>query len=67
MKARKAKDLNELSDKELVNLLDESKETLARQRIQNSLKQLTDTAGLNVLRKDIARIQTIINERRQVK
>ncbi|OGU60549.1 MAG: 50S ribosomal protein L29 [Ignavibacteria bacterium GWF2_33_9] len=67
MKARKAKDLKELSDKELMNLLDESKETLARQRIQNSLKQLTDTAGLNVLRKDIARIQTIINERIQVK
>jgi large subunit ribosomal protein L29 len=67
MKARKAKDLRELSDKELTNLLDESRETLARQRIQHSLKQLTDTAGLNVLRKDIARIRTIINERKEVK
>lgn len=67
MKARKAKDLRELSDKELQNLLDESRETLARQRIQHSLKQLTDTAGLNVLRKDIARIHTIIHERKQAK
>jgi len=30
MKARKAKDLKELSEKELMNLLDEAKETLAR-------------------------------------
>lgn len=67
MKSRKAKDLRELSDKELSNLLDESRETLARQRIQHSLKQLTNTAGLNVLRKDIARIYTIIQERKQAK
>ncbi len=65
MKARKAKDLRELSDMELMNLLDESKETLARQRIQHSLKQLTDTAGLTTLRKDIARIETLIKERKQ--
>lgn len=65
MKPRKAKDLRELSDMELMNLLDESKETLARQRIQHSLKQLTNTAGLTTLRKDIARIETIINERKQ--
>ncbi len=67
MKARKAKDLRELTDKELDNLLDESRETLTRQRIQHSLKQLTDTAGLKVLKKDIARIRTIINERKQAK
>ena len=67
MKARKAKDLRELTDKELENLLEGSRESLARQRIQHSLKQLTDTAGLNVLRKDIARIRTIIHERKQAK
>lgn len=67
MEARKAKDLRELTDKELENLLEESRESLARQRIQHSLKQLTDTAGLNVLRKDIARIRTIIHERKQAK
>jgi large subunit ribosomal protein L29 len=67
MKARKAKDLRELTDKELDNLLDESRETLTRQRIQHSLKQLIDTAGLKVLKKDIARIRTIINERKQAK
>lgn len=66
MKPRKAKDLRELSDMELKNLLEESKETLARQRIQHSLKQLTDTAGLATLKKDIARIKTIINERKRV-
>ncbi len=64
MKPRKAKDLRELSDMELKNLLDESKETLARQRIQHSLKQLTDTAGLTTLRKDIARIETLIKRKK---
>ncbi len=63
MKQRKAKDLRELSDMELKNLLEESRETLARQVIQHSLKQLTDTAGLKNLRRDIARIETLIKER----
>jgi large subunit ribosomal protein L29 len=63
MKQRKAKDLRELSKMELNNLLGESRETLARQIIQHSLKQLTDTSGLKNLRKDIARIETLIKER----
>jgi large subunit ribosomal protein L29 len=63
MKPRKAKDLRELTDEELKHLLDESKETLAKQTFQHSLKQLQDTAYLSILRQDIARIKTILNER----
>ncbi|MEJ5244105.1 MAG: 50S ribosomal protein L29 [Bacteroidota bacterium] len=67
MKPRKAKDLRELTDSELVRLLQESQETLVKQRFQHSLKQLQDTAYLKILRKDIARINTILTERRNAK
>ena len=43
MKPRLAKDLRELSDQELVNLVEESQETLAKQKFQHALKQLQDT------------------------
>lgn len=67
MKPRKAKDLRELNDSELERLLQESQETLVKQRFQHSLKQLQDTAYLKILRKDIARINTILTERRNAK
>jgi len=63
MKPRKAKDLRELTDDELRILLEESKETLAKQNFQHALKQLHDTSYLKILRRDIARIKTIIKER----
>ncbi len=63
MKPRKAKDLRELTDEELRILLEESKETLSKQNFQHALKQLHDTSYLKILRRDIARIQTIIKER----
>lgn len=61
MKPRKAKDLRELSVVDLTQLLTDSEETLVKQKIQHSLKQLNDTAYLKVLRQDIARIKTILN------
>ena len=61
MKARKAKDLKELPEEELLKTLNEAEETLAKQRFQHSLKQLQDTAYLKTLKKDIARMKTILN------
>ncbi len=63
MKPRKAAVLRELSDEELVASLEEAQETLAQQKFNHSLSQLTDTAYLKVLKKDIARMRTILNER----
>jgi len=63
MKPRKAKDLRELTDEEIVSLLQESKETLSNQRFQHSLSQLQDTAYLKTIRRDVARLKTIIKER----
>ena len=67
MKPRNAKDLKELSAEELQRLLIEAKETLAKQKFQKALSQLHDTAYLKILKKDIARINTIINERQRAK
>ena len=63
MKARKAKDLRELSTEELTKTLRESEETLVKQKWQHSLKNLHDKAYLKTLKKDIARMNTILNER----
>ncbi len=67
MKPRKAKDLRELDIEELERLLNEARETLAKQRFQHALSQLHDTAYLKIMKKDIARINTIINERQRAK
>ena len=61
MKPRKTKDLREMTIDELTNLVKETEDTLAKQRFQNSLKQLQDNAYLGILRKDIARMKTILN------
>jgi large subunit ribosomal protein L29 len=62
MKQRKSKDLRELTKEELSQLVKDTEDTLAKQKFQNSLKQLQDTAYLHILRKDIARMKTILNE-----
>lgn len=64
MKARKAKDLRELQHEELLKTLQDAEEAYAKQKFQNALKQLHDTAYLKILRKDIARMYTLINERK---
>ncbi len=64
MKARKAVNLRDLQDKELEGLLAESQETLAKNRFQAAMSQLNDTSYIKVIRKDIARIKTILHERK---
>lgn len=66
MKPRSPKDLRELSEEELQSSLWESNSTLTKLRFQSVLGQLHDTAHLRVLRKDIARIKTIMRERELV-
>ena len=47
----------------LVELLGESKEELFNLRFQNATGQLDNTARLRAVRKDIARIYTVMRER----
>lgn len=63
MKARKTEDLRELSDSDLMTECRNAQETFAQQRFQNELKQLQDTAYLRILKRDIARMKTILKER----
>lgn len=64
MKPRKPKDLRELTDEEIIGSLQEAEETYSKQRFQHALSQLHDTSYLKILKKDIARLKTIINERK---
>lgn len=63
MKPRKPKDLRDLTLDELEHSLREAQDTLAKQKFQHALSQLHDTAYIKVLKKDIARIHTILKER----
>ena len=65
MKPRKPKDLRDLTLDELKHSLQEAQDTLAKQKFQHALSQLHDTAYIKVLKKDIARIHTILKERVQ--
>jgi large subunit ribosomal protein L29 len=51
-------------DDELIAKLGETKEELFRLRFAIASAQGTDTAKLGLLRKEIARIETVLSERR---
>jgi large subunit ribosomal protein L29 len=58
-----AKELAELTDVELEHRLGEAKEELFNLRFQNATGQLDNTARLGQVRKDIARIETLLRSR----
>jgi large subunit ribosomal protein L29 len=66
MKARKAEDLRKLNDADLQMNLKDAEETLTNLRFKKTLGELENTAYLSTLRKDIARINTIMSERNRV-
>ena len=57
-----AKDMRALSAEELKTKLADAREELMKLRFQVVSGQLKDTSRLPVLRKEIARMQTILNE-----
>jgi large subunit ribosomal protein L29 len=63
MKSRKAADLRSLTTQELESFLKEAEENVTKLRFQQVLGQLHDVASIRVLRKDIARMKTLIAER----
>ena len=56
-------DLRELADDRLVDELRKAKEELFNLRFQSATGQLENSARLKAVRKDIARIYTIMRER----
>jgi large subunit ribosomal protein L29 len=63
MAATKALDLRTLEDDELVSKLRESKEELFNLRFQAATGQLENHGRLRAVRKEIARIYTVMRER----
>jgi len=59
----KATELRQLGDEELVGKLREAKEELFNLRFQAATGQLENNNRLMVVRKDIARIYTLMRER----
>jgi large subunit ribosomal protein L29 len=59
----KASELRELNDEELVVKLREAKEELFRLRFQAATGQLENNSRLKAVRKDIARVYTLMRER----
>ncbi|GGK13744.1 50S ribosomal protein L29 [Pilimelia terevasa] len=59
----KAAELRELSEEELVSQLKEAKAELFNLRVQSATGQLDNNRRLQVIRRDIARIYTIMRER----
>lgn len=58
----KALDLRELDASELAEKLDEAKEELFNLRFQMATNQLDNTARLQQVRREVARINTVIRE-----
>ncbi len=63
MKSRKAEDLRTLSTTELETFVRESEENVTRLRFQLILGQLQDSSSIKTMRKDIARMKTILHAR----
>lgn len=59
----KAVELRELTLEELIVRESELKEELARMRIQLSIKRLDNPLQVRVMKRDLARVKTIIREK----
>ena len=59
----KASELRELPEEELVSMLREAKAELFNLRVQSATGQLDNNRRLQVIRREIARIYTIMRER----
>lgn len=59
----KSHELRQLTDEELAKRIEENKETLASMKFQKATSQIENTSKFTSLRKDIARMKTILRER----
>ncbi len=59
----RAADLRELKDEDLLARLDETRQELFNLRFQHATGQLDNTSRLGALRKEVARIATLVRER----
>jgi large subunit ribosomal protein L29 len=62
MKAMKIADVRKMSAQELANKISDSRDELMKLRFQQVSGQLTDTSRIRALRREVARMETILNE-----
>jgi large subunit ribosomal protein L29 len=62
MKSTKTSDLRNLKSGEIETKLSDAREELMKLRFQAVTGQLTDSSRLRILRREIARMQTILGE-----
>ena len=62
MKSTKTNDLRDLKSGEIESKLTDAREELMKLRFQQVTGQLTDSSRLRILRREIARMQTILRE-----
>jgi len=60
----KIHEIKEMKSDELVKRIEDEEKSLVDLRFAHQLKQLTNTAKLNLVRKDIARMKTVLKERK---
>ncbi len=60
-------EIKEMKDEELVKRIEEEEKNLIDLRFSHQLKQLTNTAKLNLVKKDIAMMRTILKNRELAK
>jgi large subunit ribosomal protein L29 len=56
-------EIKEMKTDELLKRIEEEEKNIIDLRFAHQLKQLTNTSKLNLVKKDIARMKTIIRER----
>lgn len=57
-----ARDMRELTTEEVLQKLDETYQELFNLRFQLATKQLSDTSRLSKVKRDIARLKTVLRE-----
>lgn len=56
-------EIKEMSSEEIIKRIDEEEKNLVDLRFAHELKQLTNTAKLKLVKKDIAKMKTILRQR----
>ena len=59
----KAHEIREIKDDEILRKIEEEERNLVDLRFSHQLKELTNTAKMKSVKKDIARMKTILKER----
>ena len=63
MKPQKASDIRKFSEEELYEMLASTQGAMMMRNFEKALSQLENPSQIRILRKDIARIKTVLRER----